>query len=198
MSNSNGRKSRPVRSFASLRPSDQRTGTAEATHSAPTATIAADMTAWPRRWPPVSGADHCQPMVSWDQMASANTTKIVSAAADGDQAAPLAVVAVEGLTTQARRGGTRHDAAAGHVERPPERVGSLLHVGDEQLDELLAVARPPLLRIPAQEAHARCLRRADSSLLMPVPTCRRGGGAPHRRCGAGWPGGTAGPRHRRR
>ena len=73
--------------------------------------------------------------------------------ADRDQAATLPVHVVEGLPAQARGGGARHHGVARrHRATASERTRSLLHVGDEQFDELVAVAGAPFLRVPAEQA----------------------------------------------
>ncbi len=54
-----------------------------------------------------------------------------------------------GGETEARQ--SCHPSAPGHVDRPTPRMRSLHQISGQQRGELVAVADPPALRIPAQQ-----------------------------------------------
>ena len=178
------------------RPRAMRDATLHATGSAASSartaktSIAPDITKIATVVPAVSGSAHCQPMVSCDHMAPPKAEEDGRAAGErGEAGADLR----RGLRRAAAQPGVREprdDPAPDHVRRARPRPRSLADVGDQELGELLAVARPPRLGVPAQQP--RGARRGTVPLRLAAqarpqfPARRRNPRSATRRCASRW------------
>lgn len=112
-------------------------------------TIAPDITIIATEVAGASGADHCQPIVSCDQIAIPKARN--AASAKPSQASTDLMVWLEYLPGETNLGEPRHRTAADHVNgtNPGPRV--LDDLSDQQLRELLAVACAPAGGVAAHE-----------------------------------------------